>query len=154
MPDHTPTEQQSYAVKAAIRQGVTRDLPHGPDDHKWVASSATLIYGECDAVLVDTFTSIDQNTKLVEWVKSFDRTRTHLFITHGHGDHLFGIGQLLDQFPSALPIGTAETGADAQINYTPEWRQGFGEHLNAWTSHLLLSESDQPEHDEGEAEGT
>ena len=48
----------SYEVKTAVRQGVTRDLPHGPKDLQWVSNSATLIYGERDAVLVDTFTSI------------------------------------------------------------------------------------------------
>jgi glyoxylase-like metal-dependent hydrolase (beta-lactamase superfamily II) len=129
MPQDTPAHQLNYAVKTAVRQGVTRDLPHGPDDLQWVANSVTLIYGERDAVLVDTFTSIDQNTELVEWVKSFDRNLTYIYITHGHGDHFFGIGQLLDQFPDALPIGTKETVGDAPINYTPEFRDGFWEQL-------------------------
>ncbi len=48
----------SYAVKTAVRKGVTRDLPHGLENLQWVSNSATLIYGEKDAVLVDTFTSI------------------------------------------------------------------------------------------------
>jgi glyoxylase-like metal-dependent hydrolase (beta-lactamase superfamily II) len=129
MTEHTPTDRLSYAVQTAVRQGVTRDLPHGPDDLQWVANSVTLVYGERDAVLVDTFTSIDQNAELVEWVKSFDRNLTYIYITHGHGDHLFGIGQLLDAFPDALAIGTAETAADAPINDTPQWREGFWEQL-------------------------
>ena len=49
----------AYAVRTATRQGVTRDLPHGPEDLQWVANSATLIYGDEDAVLVDTYTSIE-----------------------------------------------------------------------------------------------
>ena len=44
----------AYAVHTATRQGVTRDLPHGPEDLQWVANSATLIHGDQDAVLVDT----------------------------------------------------------------------------------------------------
>ncbi len=129
MTEYAPTDQLSYAVQTAVRQGVTRDLPHGPDDLQWVANSVTLVYGERDAVLVDTFTSIDQNAELVEWVKSFDRNLTHIYITHGHGDHFFGIGQLLDEFPDALAIGTTETVADAPINDTPQWREGFWEQL-------------------------
>ncbi len=119
----------SYAVNTATRAGVTRDLPHGPEDLQWVANSVTLVYGERDAVLVDTFTSIDQNAELVEWVRSFDRDLTHIYVTHGHGDHLFGIGQLLEAFPDALAIGTAETVADAPINDLPAFRAGFWEVL-------------------------
>jgi glyoxylase-like metal-dependent hydrolase (beta-lactamase superfamily II) len=129
MTEYAPAGQLSYAVQTAVRQGVTRDLPHGPDDLQWVANSVTLLYGERDAVLVDTFTSIDQNAELVEWVKSFDRNLTHIYITHGHGDHFFGIGQLLDEFPGALAIGTTETVADAPLNDTPQWREGFWEQL-------------------------
>ena len=77
MPDH----QLSYAVKTAVPFGVTRDLPHGPDDLQWVANSVTLIYGEEDAVLIDTFTSIDQNAELVEWVASI-RQEPHTRLHH------------------------------------------------------------------------
>src|SRR5882757_1435079 len=61
----------NYAVRTARRAGLTRDLPYGPDDLQWVANSSTLIYGDRDAVLIDTYTSIDQNAELVEWVRSF-----------------------------------------------------------------------------------
>ena len=119
----------SYDLTTATRKGVTRDLPHGPEGLQWVANSATLIYGEHEAVLVDTFTSISQNDKLVEWVKSFNRTLTHIYITHGHGDHWFGIGQLLKAFPEAVALGTEATVTDAPINDQPAWRENFWEKL-------------------------
>ncbi len=119
----------SYAVSSATRKGVTRDLPHGPEDLQWVANTSTLIYGTHEAVLVDTFISISQNDQLVEWVKSFNRKLTHIYITHGHGDHWFGIGQLLKAFPGAVAVGTASTVADAPINDQPLWRENFWEKL-------------------------
>lgn len=119
----------SYEVKTAVRKGVTRDLPHGPEDLQWVSNSATLIYGEKDAVLIDTFISISQNVELVKWVKSFNRKLTHIYITHGHGDHWFGIGQLLHEFPEAVAVGTIETVADAPINDLPIYREHFWEKL-------------------------
>jgi glyoxylase-like metal-dependent hydrolase (beta-lactamase superfamily II) len=101
-----PPGSLAYAVRTATRQGVTRDLPHGPEDLQWVANTATLIFGQSEAVLVDTYTSLTQNAELVEWVKSFDRNLTHIYITHGHGDHFFGIGQLVEAFPRARAVAT------------------------------------------------
>lgn len=127
--NNKPNTRLSYAVTTATRKGVTRDLPHGPEDLQWVANTVTLIYGEHDAVLVDTFTSISQNDDLVKWVKSFNRKLTHIYITHGHGDHWFGIGQLLKVFPEAVAVGTEYTVADAPINDLPVWRENFWDKL-------------------------
>ncbi|MEU2227596.1 MULTISPECIES: hypothetical protein [unclassified Streptomyces] len=46
-----------YDTLLARRQGLVRDLPessHEGADLRWVMNSATLIYGEHDAVLADT----------------------------------------------------------------------------------------------------
>jgi glyoxylase-like metal-dependent hydrolase (beta-lactamase superfamily II) len=91
----------NFAVKHVKRSGVTRDLPYGREELRWVANSSTLIYGERDAILIDTFTTIDQNDELVEWVRSFGRRLQAVYITHGHGDHFFGLAQLQRAFPQA-----------------------------------------------------
>ena len=44
-----------YKVFTVTRPGLNRDLPPGKESLMWVANSSTLIYGEQDAVLVDTF---------------------------------------------------------------------------------------------------
>jgi glyoxylase-like metal-dependent hydrolase (beta-lactamase superfamily II) len=107
-----------YAVHVVRRPGVTRDLPYGPKDLQWVANTATLIYGDRDAVLVDTYTTVEQNAELVAWVRSFGRRLTHIYVTHGHGDHFFGISQLVDAFPGVRAVATAATvrGAEAQAS--------------------------------------
>ncbi|MFI7603963.1 MBL fold metallo-hydrolase [Micromonospora sp. NPDC049366] len=118
-----------YAVHSVRRPSATRDLPFGPEDLRWVANTATLVYGERDAVLVDTYTTVEQNQALVDWVRSFGRRLTHVYITHGHGDHLFGIGQIVDAFPGVRAVATRETVAGAEVQVGPEWVDSFWEQL-------------------------
>jgi glyoxylase-like metal-dependent hydrolase (beta-lactamase superfamily II) len=108
--------QLHYETLLVRREGLTRDLPAGDnEDLRWVANSATLISGDHDAVLVDTFTTIEQNERLIEWVKAHGRRLTHIYLTHGHGDHVYGIGQMLQAFPDAQAVATAGTVAEARI---------------------------------------
>jgi len=91
------------------RPGVTRGLPAGNDESlMWVANTVTLIYGEKDAILVDTFLTVEQNQALVDWVVASGKNLTAIYITHGHGDHFFGIKMLQDRFPNARAIATPD----------------------------------------------
>jgi glyoxylase-like metal-dependent hydrolase (beta-lactamase superfamily II) len=58
----------------------------------WSPISASLIYGKRDAILVDTFFTVNQADALVDWIAASGKNLTTIYITHGHGDHLFGIG--------------------------------------------------------------
>jgi glyoxylase-like metal-dependent hydrolase (beta-lactamase superfamily II) len=105
---------------------VTRDLPAGDnDDLRWMANSATLMYGDDDAVLVDSFATIEQNSRLVAWVKADGCNLTHVFLTQGHGDRTYGIGQLLQAFPKAQAVATAATAAETRREAGDEFREGF-----------------------------
>jgi glyoxylase-like metal-dependent hydrolase (beta-lactamase superfamily II) len=115
----------SFDVMTERREGLTRDLPEGNEEWRWVANTSTLISGEHDAVLVDTFATVAQNERLIEWVRGHAKNLTAAYLTHGHGDHAFGVGQLRAAFPSARILATPGTIAELQVQATPAYRDDF-----------------------------
>lgn len=107
------------------RPGLSRDLPPGKEDLMWVSNSSTLIYGERDAVLVDTFLTIDQSQALLNWVIASGKNLTAIYLTHGHGDHVFGVGSLLEHFPDAKAVATPEVVAAIRAQVSPTWLEDF-----------------------------
>ena len=98
----------SWDVLTIRRPGLTRDLPAGKEELMWVANSSTLISGKRDAVLVDTFLTIEQSQTLLSWVVASGKNLTAIYVTHGHGDHFFGLAPLLERFPHARAVATPE----------------------------------------------
>jgi len=88
----------------------TSDLPPGMKQQAmFQAMASTLIYGEHDAVLVDAFMTVKQANALADWVGASGKNLTTIYLTHGHGDHWFGIGALLERFPNARAVATTNT---------------------------------------------
>ncbi|KAI3534280.1 Zn-dependent hydrolase [Colletotrichum filicis] len=77
----------------------------------WSPISCTLIYSANEAVLVDTPITIKQTEELIAWIENLapKRKLSYIYITHGHGDHWFGIPLLLKRFPEAVPVATVGT---------------------------------------------
>src|ERR1700688_5324414 len=97
-----------WEVLTIKRPGLTRDLPPGKEELMWVANSSTLICGERDAVLVDTFLTPEQSQALLSWVVASGKNLIAIYVTHGHGDHFFGLAPLLEHFPHARAVATPE----------------------------------------------
>jgi glyoxylase-like metal-dependent hydrolase (beta-lactamase superfamily II) len=94
------------------------------------AIASTLIYGKRDAVLVDAFMTVKQADALVDWVVASGKNLTTIYITHGHGDHWFGIGALLERFPNAKAVATPNVVGVMRQHASPEvlekvWKAGF-----------------------------
>jgi glyoxylase-like metal-dependent hydrolase (beta-lactamase superfamily II) len=117
--------QLEYRVFTATRPGLTPDIPAGYESLAWVANSATLIYGERDAVLVDTFLTIDQSVQLADEVAASGKNLTHVYITHGHGDHFFGLGALKQRFPNIRAVATAVVIDRIAGQLEPDMLDGF-----------------------------
>jgi glyoxylase-like metal-dependent hydrolase (beta-lactamase superfamily II) len=99
--------QLDYRVFTVKRPGLGRDVPPGYESLMWVSNSATLIYGKRDAVLVDTFPTIDHGVELADQIAASGKNLTYIYVTHAHGDHFFGINMLKRRFPNSDPSATA-----------------------------------------------
>ena len=64
------------------RGSATQGLPPGKEDLAWVTNTVTLLYGDCDAVLVDTFLSVQHSKELVDWVAESGKNLTTIYVTH------------------------------------------------------------------------
>jgi glyoxylase-like metal-dependent hydrolase (beta-lactamase superfamily II) len=108
----------------------TNDLPPGVNQAMFQAIASTLIYGKRDAVLVDAFMTIKQAADLVDWISASGKNLTTIYITHGHGDHWFGIGTLLERFPNAKVVATVDVIKVMRQHASPElldmvWKVNF-----------------------------
>jgi glyoxylase-like metal-dependent hydrolase (beta-lactamase superfamily II) len=118
-----------WDVLAIKRPGLSRDLPPGKEELMWVANSSTLIYGERDAVLVDTFLTTEQSQTLSDWVVASSKNLTAIYVTHGHGDHFFGLASLLERFPRARAVATPEVVTAMHEQLSPAWIDNFWRRL-------------------------
>src|SRR5215472_3053854 len=94
-----------------------KPIPGGPgwDDSipaTWPASTSTLISGERDAVLVDALLTTSEGERLAAWVQDSGKQPRAIFVTHGHADHFFGAGPVLNAFPGAQLIASDQQVVD------------------------------------------
>jgi glyoxylase-like metal-dependent hydrolase (beta-lactamase superfamily II) len=117
----------SWKLLTKKRGSSTQGLPPGKEDLAWVTNTVTLIYGKRDAVLVDTFLSVQHSKELVDWVAESGKNLTSIYITHAHGDHFLGLKFLLDRFPNAKAFATTSSVAAMQNQIKPEFINSFWE---------------------------
>jgi glyoxylase-like metal-dependent hydrolase (beta-lactamase superfamily II) len=101
------------------------DLAPGEKARFWSPISATLISGERDAVLVDALLTVGQAQNLIEWIDAHGKNLTAVYITHGHGDHWFGLGTVLERFPKARALALPTVIEQMRVRETPEFFESF-----------------------------
>ena len=70
----------------------------------WSPTSATLITGRESAILIDGLTTAEDGAELVKLITASGKRLEAIYVTHGHGDHFFGLAPVLAAFPSAKVI--------------------------------------------------
>ena len=145
-----PASQLGYAVHVAEGIPTTvADLPPDLDKRMWSPTSAVLITGEQDALLVDPLFTQSQAEALREWVTASRKNLTAVYITHGHPDHWLGLGAILKAFPSARAFAVASVIAQMRAQSTAEvlaerWQSRFTEPLAATAATAAIADPVPP----------
>ncbi|PFH11357.1 glyoxylase-like metal-dependent hydrolase (beta-lactamase superfamily II) [Collimonas sp. PA-H2] len=119
----------------------------------WITNTVTLLYGERDAMLVDTFLPNEQNEELADWIAASGKNLTMVYITHAHPDHFCGLKLLLDRFPGARAVAPPQVVKAMHATIAPDMVKNVWERL--WPGQLPkeLIAADVLEGNEFELEG-
>ena len=123
MTNETTLTYQVYVTP--IIATATKDLPPGQSRATWSPISATLISGRRDAVLVDPLMTVEQGMAVADWVSTTGKNLTTVYVTHGHGDHWFGLGAVRERFPGVRAVATPAVVEAMRKWSTPEVLQSF-----------------------------
>jgi glyoxylase-like metal-dependent hydrolase (beta-lactamase superfamily II) len=123
MTNETTLTYQVYV--APIIAAATKDFPPGQSRSTWSPISATLISGRQDAVLVDPLLTIEQGMAVADWVATTGKNLTTVYVTHGHGDHWFGLAAVRERFPGVRAVATPAVIAGMRKWSSPEVLETF-----------------------------
>lgn len=130
MTDASDAPKLQWELLIRKRASATRGVPAGSEGLNWVANTVTLLWGEHEAVLVDTFLSDAQTTEIADWIESKGRILRTIYLTHAHPDHFFGLTLLLKRFPEARAVARQNVVAAMRLQSSAEvvednWKHRF-----------------------------
>ena len=67
-------------------------------------SDSTLIYGEKDAILIDASQLLSDTHRMIAEIIPMRKRLTHIYVSHFHPDHHFGLQVLKNAFPKAMIV--------------------------------------------------
>jgi len=94
--------------------------PMSQGEATWPATAVSLISAERDAVLIDALITREEAQRVVDWIRATGKNLTTIYITHGHGDHFFGLNTILAVFPKARAVTAAAVVPEAQGQVSPQ----------------------------------
>ena len=108
-------------------------------------TTATIVTGPTEAVLVDTLYTPDDVERLAQAIEATGKTLTTIYITHAHFDHYVGLGALLERFPQARGVALAPVAQLARENLEADMAT-----TDVWLPGKVVAYSKLPDMLEGE----
>jgi glyoxylase-like metal-dependent hydrolase (beta-lactamase superfamily II) len=137
----TDVELQTHVYTSAAR------VIAGHPNRTFSPATSTLVTGDTEAVLIDAQYTESEVSALGDMIERTGTRLTSIFITHGHYDHYYGLGQLVARFPQARPVASAPVVADihATLDFqAKQWQEFFGDVPKATVLPQALERSDRP----------
>jgi glyoxylase-like metal-dependent hydrolase (beta-lactamase superfamily II) len=123
---------------------IPSQVPSWPTSRQatWPATTATLVSGDKDAILIDALMTIEESRGLAQWVRESGKELRSVYVTHAHADHFFGLGSIRDSFPDVTAVTLDEL--------VPAVREQTGEgYMSVWGSFFPGQIFERPEVPEG-----
>jgi glyoxylase-like metal-dependent hydrolase (beta-lactamase superfamily II) len=120
----TDVQLQTHVYTSAAR------VIAGHPNRTFSPATSTLVTGDTEAVLIDAQYTESEVSALGDMIERTGTRLTSIFITHGHYDHYYGLGQLVARFPQARPVASAPVVADihATLDFqAKQWQEFFGD---------------------------
>ncbi len=100
----SPLEIQSYSAK-----------------NSGIAEISVIILGEKEAVLIDSQWKPSDAKEVAKMIADSGRELTHILITHGHPDHYWGLGTILETFPKAKVLARNGIRSEIANQFAAKW---------------------------------
>ncbi|WP_340015116.1 MBL fold metallo-hydrolase [Paenibacillus sp. FSL K6-1318] len=94
--------------------------------------NSAIIYGENDAVLVDAQFLLSDAHRLTARLLELGKNLTHIYITHFHPDHYFGLEVIKSTYPQAKVVALPETVEDIKNTFAKkidQWKPTVGNNV-------------------------
>jgi glyoxylase-like metal-dependent hydrolase (beta-lactamase superfamily II) len=98
----------SLSVSAFIGEykAIPSQIPSWPASRQatWPATTATLVSGDRDAILIDALMTVEESKGLARWVTGSGKALRSVYVTHAHADHFFGLASIRAAFPAITAV--------------------------------------------------
>ena len=86
-----------------------------------IAEKSVIILGKKQAVLIDAQWRPSDARRVAGMIQDSGRELTHILITHGHPDHYWGLGTILESFPRAKVLARQGTRDEIANQFAAKW---------------------------------